>query len=296
MNRKRVLGKLFAGAVLLCILSPAFSAVFSVGPGSGFDISGDLNVTISAPGLSSSGFGNVAEQGAAGSGSLHSNLSGSLDADVSTSNITFLGGNTFTALPSGNWQPSGLPAPFGFQVELPLNGLLTGHTVKVVADIRNLSFFFTGSKALSGLPGNQTFDTAGLELTTLGGTFDLQAFDCTSPTTCTDLGTTTIPPDNSGPPDVLPSGNGALALVGNRLTLTVPVSITAPLTDSQTVDVDGTQVTVDLTGNVKLAGNVVASIPEPSAWAMLCVGLAGIGLIWPRRRRGPSSYPSMKTA
>ena len=273
MNRKRVLGQLFAGAVLLCILSPAFSAVFSVGPGSGFDISGNLNVTISAPGLSSSGFGSVAEQGA-GSGSLHSNLSGLLNADVSTSNITFLGGNTFTALPSGNWQPSALPAPFGFQVDVPLNGLLTGHTVKVVADIRDLSFFFTGSKALSGVPGNQTFDTAGLELTTLGGAVDLQGFDCTSPTTCTDLGTTTIPPDNSGPPDVLPSGAGSLALVGNRLTLTAPVSITAPLTDSQTVDVGGTQVTVDLTGNFTLAGNVVASIPEPSAWAMLA-------LVWP---------------
>ena len=94
-------------------------ATNSVVPGSAFDISGNLNVTISAPGLSSSGFGNVVEQGT-GSGSLHSNLSGLLNANISTSSITFVGGNTFTALPSGNWQPSGLPALFGFQVEVTI--------------------------------------------------------------------------------------------------------------------------------------------------------------------------------
>jgi hypothetical protein len=49
--------------------------------------------------------------------------------------------------------------------------------------------------------------------------------------------------------------------------------------------VQGIPLTVDVTADIKLNGSIAASmVPEPSAWAMLCVGLAGIGLMWRRMR------------
>jgi len=283
MKRTRMVGQLFAGVALFCVFSPAFSAVFSVGPGSSIDISGTIAIDINVGGVSSPGSGSLVEQGPGG---LHSNLSGLLNANVSGSDISFVGGKVFNALPSGTWQPNGSPAAFGFQIDIPLvSGPLAGNSIKLVGDIRDLSFFLTGTRPLSGAPGNQTFDTAGLELTTLGGTTDLQTFLCPAgqPNNCMDFGTQTIPPDNSGPPDILPSGTGTLVLSGSKLTL--PLLIQDTESDTQTDVVEGIPVTTTLTADFTLRGNVVASmVPEASAWAMLCVGLAGIGLMWRRMR------------
>ena len=113
---------------------------------------------------------------------------------------------------------------------------------------------------------------------------DLQTSRCVGGT-CTVVDTQTIPPDNSGPPDTLPQGTGRLALVGNTLTLSLPVFIEAIDSASQPITVEGIPLTVDVTADIKLNGNIAASmVPEPSAWAMLCVGLAGIGLMWRRTR------------
>lgn len=282
MKRTRMVGQLFAGVALFCVFSPAFSAVFSLGPGSSIDLTGTVSLTVktSSGALLSQGTGDLADQGP---NSRHSNLSGLISANVSASDISFLGGNALTALPSGSWQPSGLPASFGFQVEIALSGL-GGNSVKLVGDIRDLTFFLTGTKPLSGPSGNQTFDTTGLELATDGGTMDLQTSRCLAGT-CTVVDTQTIPPDSSGPPDTLPAGTGKLALVGNTLTLSVPLFLEAADSASEPITVEGIPLTVDVTADIKLQGNIVASmVPEPSAWAMLCVGLAGIGLMWRRMR------------
>src|SRR3954471_15235933 len=185
----------FATAILSFLLAPAFGAVFTVASGSAVHLSG--NFSIDFGGLSS-GSGNLTEQGP---GSLTTNLSGSIDANASASTLSFTGG-TVNANSSGTWQPNGSPAAFGFQVIIPLSGPLSGDSIKFVGDIRALQFNVTGSTALSGVPGNQAFETNGLALNTSSGTLDLQSFFCNP--NCTDLGTQSAP--LSGPPaDILPA-------------------------------------------------------------------------------------------
>jgi hypothetical protein len=285
MRLIRTAARWFASAAVFCFFSPAFGAVFSVGSGSSLDLSGNVSVLFTGPGgLSSSGSGTLTQQAP---GSLHSNLTGSLNANVSTSDIDFTTGKLISAQPSGNWQPGGTPAVFGFQVEVPLSGPLMGTSLKLVADIRDLSLAITGTKSLSGAPGNQTFDTGGLSFTTLGGTMDVQGFRCTTgqPNTCVDLGTSTFPPDNSGPADILAAGTGTLSLVGNTLSLAFPIKATDHQVGTDTLDVNGVPVTVTLTGDFSFNGNVAATmVPEPSTWALLCVGLAGICFLSRRLR------------
>jgi len=159
----------FAAAILSSLLAPAFGAVFAVTPSSVAQLSGNFSVDF---GGLSSGSGNLTEQGP---GSLNTNLSGSIDANASAPTLSFTGG-TVNAHSSGNWQPNGSPAAFGFQIIRPLSGPLSGDSIKLVGDIRDLQFNVTGSKALSGVPGNQTFDTSGLALNTTSGTLIFKAF------------------------------------------------------------------------------------------------------------------------
>jgi hypothetical protein len=78
-----------------------------------------------------------------GAGSLTTKISGTIIADVTSSNITFVGGSAIVALNSGNWQPGpggvagSAPANFGVKV----NVLLT----TVMAAVRNTLLDVTSS-------------------------------------------------------------------------------------------------------------------------------------------------------
>ena len=78
-----------------------------------------------------------------GAGSLTTKISGTIKADVTSSNITFVGGSAIVALNSGNWQPGtngvagNAPANFGVKVSV----LLT----TVMAAVRNTLLDVTSS-------------------------------------------------------------------------------------------------------------------------------------------------------
>jgi hypothetical protein len=250
----------FAAVFLTLLVGPVFGAIYTVQPGSTLTVGGNFSINFSGI---SSGSGNLDEQAP---GSLTSTLTGSVDAQTSGATLT-LNGGTITANPSGNWQPNGSPAAFGFQVIMPLSGPLSGDSVKLIGDVRGLQFNVTGSKPLAGAPGNQTFDTDGLQLNTTSGTIDLQGFFCNP--TCNDLGTQSD--TFAGPPgDPLNPGAGSLTQSGSVSSLAFPMSLST--SDTMTDTIEGVNVTV--TGTLSLTGNVVAaSIPEPSTYALLCVGI-----------------------
>jgi hypothetical protein len=272
--------------ILFFVSTPfALATTFTVDPTSAVDLGGSLTATFTlAGGTTASGTGNIAQQGA---GSLHTTLSGFINAQNNGSTLTFLGGSNIAAQPSGNWSPQNQPAAFGFDISVPVfvGGAINVGTVRLIGDIRDLAFDVTGTTPLAGPSGNQLFDTNGLALTTKTGTLDTHGFFCVPGvvdlTQCTDLGTRTSSTDSNSAPDILPPGTGSLKGPSFAQVLSLPIAITA--SDSQTstgqVNIGGTPTTVTATfnGTFNVGGNfIAAAIPEASSWVAMCVGLLGL--------------------
>jgi hypothetical protein len=271
----------FAAIGVIASGNVATAATYSIDPASSLTLSGNLNVAITAAIPNSpvvTGSGNFAEQSP---GSLHTTLSGFINANAAGGILSFPGGSSITALPSGTYDPQPSPAAFGFQLTIPLTSTSVADvgTLRLFGDIRDLAFDVSGNAPLTG----NTFDPGGLSLISKSGTVDLHGFFCnpgeTNLTNCNDFGTTTSPLDDGNGPDLLPSGTASFT----GQTLSVPLTISAPgdETNQQTITIGGipVQVTTRLTGNFKIDGNVFAAVPEPAAWIALCLGLLSFAAI-----------------
>ena len=224
--------KAFTVLLLLGLLNPAFGEVFTLLPGSTITQTGDLTIDFDAGGTHVTGSGNLEGQAP---GSLTATLTGTIEASVVGSTLNFTGG-TLNVNDTGNWQPTGLPGTLGFTMTVPFSGPGGSASIKFVGASRDLEGNITGSASLSGAPGNQTFDTAGLALNTTGGTADLQIFVCTP--TCTDLGTDSEPA--AGPPaDILLTGTGTLTGSGSTRTLSLPITFNSPFSFSADLPLPG---------------------------------------------------------
>jgi hypothetical protein len=153
-----------------------------------------------------------------GAGSLTTKISGTIKAEVTSSNITFVGGSAIVALNSGNWQPgpggiAGSNAPANFGVKMSV--LLT----TVMAAVRNTLLDVTSSA-----------------LTVTGGSFSGQGLHFNYPTNSTSV----LDYSYSG---LLGTGSGSRPLKGvstntlNDATLIVQgaqLVLTIPVDDSGT--------------------------------------------------------------
>jgi hypothetical protein len=152
-----------------------------------------------------------------GPGSLTTKISGTIKAEVTSSNITFVGGSAIVALNSGNWQPGpggvagNAPANFGVKVSV----LLTS----VLAAVRNTLLDVTSSA-----------------LTVTGGSFSGQGLHFNYPTNSNSV----LDYSYSG---LLGTGSGSQPLKGvstnnlNNATLIVQgaqLVLTIPVDDSGT--------------------------------------------------------------
>lgn len=263
---------LIAASILLGA-SCAHADVFSLGQVSTLDLAGTLSlkVDVSSP----SGNGSLSGSGdfvPAKPGSLHSDLVGSLNASSDGSTLTFLGGGAITLAN---------PDALAFTADIPLSGSVSGLSVKMTGKIHDVVFDIKGAAPLSGAPGSQTFETAGLEFFTLAGTFDGTLTPCTP--TCMAPTIFSIPLADPTDPDTLPNGTGSFTTPGGKPTISLPISIPGDETQTNTQQIPPNitvTTTVDLTGS--LAGNITAAVPEPSTWMLLAVGVAA--LFWSRRR------------
>jgi hypothetical protein len=282
---KASLLKFFIPAIALFASgNAAIAKTYFIDPASSLTLSGNLSIEISfaipgSPVVTGSGI--LAEQGA-GSGSLRSTLSGFVNANAAGGVLSFPGGSSITALPSGNWDPTHLPAAFGFELSVPLStpSIPDVGTIRLFGDIRDLTFDVSGNVALNG----NSFDPLGLSLISKSGTVDVHGLFCeagvTDLTKCNDFGTTSSPADDGAGPDLLPSGTGSFA--GNNLSLGLAIADPESQTDQQTITIGGVpvQVTSKLTGTLNVAGTVfAAAVPEPAAWLALCVGLLAFAMI-----------------
>src|SRR4051812_1911935 len=169
-------GEQFMKAILLkCVIptlaaiascNPAIAALYSIDPSSSVTLSGTVNleITSSLSATKITGSGNIAEQGP---GSLTSTLFGSINANVSGTSLTFPGGSSIVALPSGTWAPQNAPAAFGFVLAIPLSAPGFGNlgTLRLLGDLRDLAFDLSGNAALTG----NTFNPQGLALISKSG-------------------------------------------------------------------------------------------------------------------------------
>ena len=152
-----------------------------------------------------------------GAGSLTTKISGTIKADVTSSNITFVGGSAIVALHSGNWQPGtngvagSAPANFGVKVSV---------------------LFTTALAAVR----NTLLDVTSSALTVTGGSFSGQGLHFNYPTNSTSA----LDYSYSG---LLGTGSGSQQLKGvstnnlNNATLIVQgaqLVLTIPIDDSGT--------------------------------------------------------------
>jgi len=172
-----------------------------------------------------------------GSGSLITKISGTIKADVTSSNITFVGGSAIAALNSGNWQPGlggvagSAPANYGLKV--------------------NVYIFITAMAAVR----NALLDMTSSALTVTGGVFSSKQLQFNFPpasTTVLDynagsLASGSEPLSNTFTNTV--NTNATLIVQGAQLVLTIPV------------DISGTKTIAPGNVNYRLQGQLVARAP-----------------------------------
>lgn len=161
-------------------------------------------------------------------------ISGTIKADVTRSNITFVGGSAMVALTNGNWQP-GLAGTAG---SAPAN-----YGVKVTVYI-----FITAMAAVR----NAILDVTSSPLTVTGGAFpgkDLQYLFPTNSTTVLDYSAGSLASGSDplkNPFTNTVTANATLMVQGTQQVLTIPV------------DISGTKTIAPGTVNFRLRGQLVA--------------------------------------
>jgi hypothetical protein len=172
-----------------------------------------------------------------GPGSLTTKFSGTINADVTSSNITFVGGSAIAALNSGNWQPG----PGGVVGSAPAN-----YGVKV-----NVYIIITAMAAVR----NALLDMTSSALTVTGGVFSSRQLQFDFPpasTTVLDYNAGSLASGSdplSGTFTNTVSANSTLIVQGAQLVLTIPV------------DISGTETTASGNVNYRFQGQLVARAP-----------------------------------
>lgn len=193
-------------------------------------------------------------------GSETTSFSGTIDADVTPTDITFnsaiadaIVSGVYSPAPGGGTAPGvpGTPAD-GDYAFLGLSG-------GILAAIRDLNLSFSsGAIALAG----GSFDATSVSVSPTAGSFDLNAAPIPS-----------ITPGSAsssafGGTSVNGASGGTLVLSGSTLTLTLPIDIVTNPDSSTAVDLNGVIV-------------ATAIIPEPASVALM--GLGGTLLMFRRR-------------
>jgi hypothetical protein len=266
-------------SILTIALFTAASAqadVFTLGPGSTLDFAGSLGLEIVLTGPSVPG-GSVTFTGSgpitpAKPGSLHSDLTGTLNASSNGSSLSFLGGS---AIHLAN------PDAFGFNVNVPLSGPVSGFSLQMSAKMHNLELDVKGTAPLSGPPGSQTFDTNGLQWITTAGVFDGTATACVP--ACQAPSSFSFSIADPGNPDLLFPGTGSLLTQNGITTVSFPVVYTNTTPQTIEQDVQGTHVKITVTPNTTFSGAVIAAVPEPASWVLITAGLLGLAAFVRRR-------------
>lgn len=270
-----ILLRLSALAVAALVSLPLHAEVFVLDSTSAYDYSGSLTLTAAVIGqtpVTSTGSFTATKPG-----SLHTGLQGTINAVVSGDSLTFTGGSqvSFTN-----------PEAIDLTVDFPNPNSTT--FVRLTASFTNVVYDITGTTTLVGAPGNQSFDTSGLQLITKGGTAAFALYVC-SPTcgapVAQDSGPLVQPGDT---PDILNAGQGSL--LGANAALAFPITFGSPIELGPfSADVaPGVTATISFNGSELTTANVSAAVPEPSEWSLAAVGLA-IGSVFfrvMRRRAG----------
>ena len=306
MNRtsSRALG-LLAFSGLFCAVFPgsAMAYTYAVDPGqSNLSLSGVIISTVTTTNWwaeggtstsTSTGTVALAPDWYGNPGNLTSTLTGSLEASPGAGGISFSGGSGFTNqsafLGTFNQAVSNLVVEGNVQI---------GNAGSPVYDYYNDAYSpglvgsVTGSTALSGVGGSQTFSTVGLVGNWLAPAIMAHGFSYSI------LYSTAYDQNGDFWPQTLPTnflmtpGVGTLISDGATETLTLPFLATVqysgwggPVTeyvyDSSTTSEWNTTVTYTLSGQVV----AVRAVPEPEVWGSMLVGLAVVGGVSAKRRR-----------
>ena len=172
-----------------------------------------------------------------GPDSLITKIGGTIKADVTSSNITFVGGSVITALTNGSWQPG----PGGVAGSAPAN-----YGMKVTVYI-----FITAMAAVR----NAHLDVTSSALAVTGGAFSskqLQFNFLPTPATVLDYSAGSLASGSDTLANVFTnamSTNSTLVVQGAQQVLTIPV------------DISGTKTIVPGTVNYRLVGQWVARAP-----------------------------------
>jgi hypothetical protein len=172
-----------------------------------------------------------------GAGSMTTKIGGTIKADVTSSNVTFVGGSAIAAMTNGNWQPGvggvsgSAPANFGVKV--------------------NVYVFITAMAAVR----NALLDVTSTALTVTGGAFpgkQLQFAFSTASTTVLDYNAGSLASGSDALSNVftnIESANATLVVQGAQWVLTIPV------------DILGSKTITPGIVNYRLIGQLVARAP-----------------------------------
>jgi hypothetical protein len=190
--------------------------------------------------------------------SSQTQLSGTLQVDITPTSITLLGGGLVLAsIQSGSFLPNGGDANFAGQVVDILPG------ITAVASVRNFTFEILGGPIPLNPDG--TFDTTGLIAVALGGTFDYEIPGLLGPATLDIYGQESAG-SLVGKVELLPNG---------KHQVTIPYEVTFGLISSTT------SFSLELVNT----GQIVAITPEPSSYLLAAIGSIGWAAITFRRKR-----------
>ena len=170
-------------------------------------------------------------------GSLIAKIGGTIKADVTSSNITFVGGSLIAALTNGNWQPG----PGGAAGSAPAN-----YGLKVTVYI-----FITAMASVR----NALLDVNSSPLAVTGGAFpgrQLQYFFPPASTTTLDYSAGSLASGSDTLMNAFTNNvnaNATLVVQGSQQVLTIPV------------DISGTKTIAPGTVNYRLVGQLVARAP-----------------------------------
>ena len=205
-------------------------------------------------------------------GSLHTDLLGTINASPNGL-LTFPGGSEITFAN---------PDALAFTTNIPLSGPISGFSLQLSGKFHDLVLDVRGTTPLAGAPGNRTFNTSGLDVFTLAGTFDGTATACVP--TCMAPTAFSVPLADPSNPDTLPAGNGSLVTANGKTTLSFPIVIADNVTqtDTQTVQ-PGVTATTTITLDGNLDGLITASVPEPANYIFMLVGVVALAYVSRRR-------------